>query len=275
MPLPTAVKFLNMPNNPYGAMLTVNNRPLMLFRWIMRGRFQMGSPATEKGRETKVPYHHGRETQHQVLLSKGFWLAETVCTQQLWRVIMGGWNPSHWTDNELNPVENVSWMDASAFIDNLNTLSPALQARLPTEAEWEYACRAGTNTIYSFGNTIKVEWANYDSACSYANSIKSVSPMRTIPVGRLSPNPWGLHDMHGNVWEWCQDLFQPDLGATSVDDPLSDKCATPEIRYIIRGGSWYDNAKFCRSATRAGYLHRRREDRLGFRLAADGIPSYT
>jgi formylglycine-generating enzyme required for sulfatase activity len=168
------------------------------FRWIEPTAFLMGSPKDEAGR-------YDNETQHEVILTQGYWLAETACTQALWQAVTGD-NPSNFK-GENNPVENVSWKDITdKFLTQVNKQYPQLKLRLPTEAEWENACRAGTSSLYSFGDEITKEQANF--AASRAAEVKS-----------YPPNQWGLYEMHGNVWEWCQDYWYGRYPAGSVIDP--------------------------------------------------------
>jgi formylglycine-generating enzyme required for sulfatase activity len=160
----------------------------------------MGSPEDERGRDND-------ERQHPVTLTRGFWLAETACTQAQWKAVMGD-NPSRFQNepkSAQHPVEIVSWNDVAKFIKRLNRAVPGLEARLPTEAEWEYACRAGTATAFSFGDSITPEQVNYKGGRRNAGGAKGEYRQRTVPVKSLAPNSWGLHEMHGNVWEWCSD----------------------------------------------------------------------
>ena len=167
-----------------------------VFRWIPPGTFQMGSPENEKQRYVE-------ETQHQVTLMQGYWLADTTCTQALWKTVMGnGNNPANFKDDNNNPVEQVSWDDIQVFLKKLNELIPGLDATLPTEAQWEYACRAGTTTPFSFGENITPEQVNYHGEYPYANGKKGLYRAKTVPIKSLPANSWGLYEMHGNVWEW-------------------------------------------------------------------------
>jgi len=225
------------------------------FRWMPPGTFMMGSPETEIDR-------FADETQHEVTLTQGFWLADTACTQALWQEVMGE-NPSHFKGNPNNWVENVSWEDTQHFIARLNQLFPDLAARLPTEAEWEYACRAGTTTPFSFGDNITPEQVNYDGNRPYADGKKGVYREKTVPVKSLPANPWGLYEMHGNVWEWCQDWFsqypnKPVIDPTGVE--------TGDNR-VLRGGFWNDGGRGIRSAVRVGNRPGYRDGDIGFRLA--------
>jgi sulfatase modifying factor 1 len=225
------------------------------FRWIAPGSFVMGSPASEAER-----YHD--EVQHPVTLTRGFWLADTACTQAFWQAVMGT-NPGHFADDPRNPVETVSWNDVQSFIGQLNRRMPGLDARLPSEAEWEYACRAGTTTPFSFGDNITPEQVNYDGSSPYAGGKKGLNRGRTVPVGSLPPNPWGLHEMHGNVWEWCADWYGPYPAGERVD-PHGPQ--TGGYR-VLRGGSWHYYGWSVRSASRYRYEPGYRYVFIGFRLA--------
>ncbi len=180
-----------------------------------------------------------------------------------------GNNPSSFTDNPNNPVEQVSWNDSQEFIKKLNGLLPGLQAKLPTEAQWEYACRAGTTTPFSFGENITPEQVNYDGNNPYANGKKGLYREKTVPVKSLPANPWGLYEMHGNVWEWCQDVWQEKLPASPVTDPEGvaggDKKAG--VGRVVRGGSWHYVGRLVRSAFRYGFDPANRRSPIGFRLA--------
>ncbi|OQX09233.1 MAG: hypothetical protein BWK73_23315 [Thiothrix lacustris] len=252
----------NIGTDNYGlyADLTLNNLT-QRFRWIEPGTFLMGSPESEAERDDD-------EVQHQVTLTQGFWLADSTVTQSLWQAVMGK-NPSSFTDNANNPVEQVSWNDSQEFIKKLNGLLPGLQAKLPTEAQWEYACRAGTTTPFSFGNNITPEQVNYNGNYSYSNGKKGLYREKTVPVKSLPANPWGLFEMHGNVWEWCQDVWQEKLPASPVIDPEGVAGGDQEagVERVVRGGSWYDYGRGVRSAIRYRGDPAGRGIDLGFRLA--------
>jgi len=210
------------------------------FRWIKPGRFMMGSPVDE-------PERFDSETLHEVVLTEGFWLAETACTQEFWEAVTGE-NPSHFSGAK-RPVETVSWQDCVQFVDKINGLLPGLDLRLPSEAEWEYACRAGTSTPFSFGDTITAEQVNLS--------------METVKVGSLPCNPWGLYEMHGNIFEWCADWYGK-YPSGPVVNPLGPEQGV--IR-VLRGGCWGINGRFVRSAFRNRIRPGSRNQNIGFRLA--------
>lgn len=230
------------------------------FRWIEPGEFLMGSPAYEPERgEREGP-------RHRVRLTTGFWLADTACTQALWLVVMGGENPSRFQEDARNPVERVSWDDVSGaggFLQRVASLAPGVVAELPTESEWEYACRAGSETPFHFGATIDPEQANYDGNHPYAEGRKGEFRQKTVPVKSFAPNDWGLHEMHGNVWEWCADGLR-DYADETVEDPRG---AEGRAARVVRGGSWLCVAGWLRSAGRGGGHRGSRREDLGFRFA--------
>lgn len=223
--------------------------------------FLMGSFGLEYARKAA-------EQQHPVLLTRGFWLADTACTQALWTAVMGE-NPSHFK-GEQRPVENVSWNDVQGFLGRLNDelaafggLGSDLWCRLPTEAEWEYACRAGTTGPFSFGDDITPEQANYDGNYPYHDGLQGLYREETVAVASLPPNAWGFYEMHGNVWEWCSDWYGA-YPSDLVTDPVGP--VSGEWR-VLRGGSWFDVAQNLRSAYRHRVAPGYRSHNRGFRLA--------
>ena len=214
------------------------------FRWIPAGEFTMGSPDEENGREND-------EQAHRVVITRGYWLAETETTQGLWRAVMGE-NPRQSDSIGDNfPVDSVSWRDCQNFISQIQRYAPkGMKFRLPTEAHWEYACRAGSETAYSWGN----EW-NSNNANGFVRTTKSVGYYGYA-------NAWGLTDMHGNVWEWCSDWYgaYPTDGATDPEGPSEG------TKKVIRGGSWSFGAWFCRSARRFKLSPEFSDYYRGFRL---------
>ncbi len=160
----------------------------------------MGSPPNESGREPD-------ETPHRVTLTKGYWMGRHEVTQRQWTQVMGT-NPSHFKAAGLDaPVDQVGWNDCQAFLQKPNAQIPGGGFRLPTEAEWEYACRAGTSTAFHYGDQIHSSQANFDGRARYGGGQRSDCRQTTLPVGRFTPNAFGPHDMHGNVWEWCADWY--------------------------------------------------------------------
>ena len=230
------------------------------FRWAPPGRFMMGSPEDEEER-------WNNEKQHEVILTHGFWLAETQTTQKLWKAVMGS-NPSRFTGDDLRPVENVSWEDSQKFIRKLNGLkvSGAGTFRLPTESEWEYACRAGATTAFPWGNVLNGDKANCNGRYPYGTEEKGKYLDKTTRVGSYESNAWGLYDMIGNVWEWCQDWYY-DYPSGTVTDPQG---ASSGSSRVLRGGSWIDNPGDCRSAGRFYYVPAPGNGYNGFRLAMTG-----
>jgi formylglycine-generating enzyme required for sulfatase activity len=224
------------------------------FVWIPPGTFMMGSPKEEKERKDD-------ETLHKVTLTKGFYLGVDTVTQEQWMAVMGS-NPSKFKGEKNLPVENINWNECQAFIKKLQQKDHK-PYRLPTEAEWEYACRAGTTTPFYCGQTISTDQANYNGGYAYGDGKKGVFRERSMPVGSFSPNPWGLYDMHGNVWQWCQDWLGQKYSKEDVVDPIG---TTGESR-VIRGGSWIDNPLECRSAYRGGSRPGLRHSLVGLRLA--------
>lgn len=232
---------------------------------IPKGTFTMGSPIEEEGANDD-------EEQHQVTISKDYYLGVTEGTQGQYEKVMGS-NPSYFqkrvirkSDSSMYPVEQVSWEDAVEFCKKLSELPEEKKAgrvyRLPTEAEWEYACRAGSKTAYSFG-------ADSTSIGDYAWFTEN-SGSKTHPVGEKKANAWGLYDMHGNVWEWCSDWYG-EYPKGAVSDPVGPREGSHRVG---RGGGWCDEAAICRSAFRYGDDPSFRFFNFGFRVALSpsGIP---
>ncbi|MEZ4629272.1 MAG: SUMF1/EgtB/PvdO family nonheme iron enzyme [Deinococcales bacterium] len=198
------------------------------FRYIKAGEFLMGSQADE-------PERYDNETQHKVRLSKDYWLADTACTQGLWEAVMGN-NPSYFKGSKNLPVERVSWHDVKGFIEKLNSEGKNWAFRLPTEAEWEYGCRAGTETPFWYGKVINSSQVNFNGNYPYNNSPKSEYRGKTVEVGSLPANSWGLYEMHGNVWEWCEDWYDKYDNKSVQIDPQG--LTNGRLPRVIRGGSW-------------------------------------
>jgi formylglycine-generating enzyme required for sulfatase activity len=197
------------------------------------GEFTMGSPASEALRKDD-------EAQHSVTITKAFYLSETEVTQEVWQKVMGA-NPSNFKGGS-NPVEQVSWNDCQSFCQSSGL-------RLATESEWEYACRAGTTTAYSFGASITQQQANF------------ASPKGTVACGSLPANQWGFREMHGNVWEWCEDGYE-----TTGSGEQGAVKGNSSYR-VLRGGAWYYITGFVRSSGRGGNTPGITDVSVGFRVA--------
>jgi len=217
------------------------------FVWISPGEFMMGS---NDGSSDEKPVH-------RVVIRKGFWLGKYGVTQGEWESVMGS-NPSHFKGNSRLPVEGVCWNDVQDFIRKVNSRT-GKRFRLPSEAEWEYGCRAGTTTRYSFGDDERLlgKYGWFDG-----NSGK-----QTHPVGEKQPNGWGLYDMHGNVWEWCSDWYDGGYyGKSPESDPQGPSSGGNRV---VRGGSWSHIPHGVRSANRYSYTADFRFDFIGYRLVQD------
>jgi formylglycine-generating enzyme required for sulfatase activity len=266
-------------HDEYGSWVNVEvNTVEQRLRWIPAGMFTMGSPASEAGR------YDDEGPQHQVTSTRGFWLFDTPCTQALWEAVTGS-NPSKFKSND-RPVESIGWNEAQDFIEKLNALVPGLALTLPSEAQWEYACRAGIQTaIYSGDMDIlgqcnapaldPIAWYGGNSGMDFelAEGVDSSDwPEKqydhkkagTHSVAGKQANPWGLYDMLGNVWEWCQD-GQREYTANAQTDPVGS--LETEVPRVVRGGGWYDYAGLVRSAVRLAGEPDFRYYGLGFRCA--------
>jgi formylglycine-generating enzyme required for sulfatase activity len=233
------------------------NRFAMRFVYIEPGIFMMGSPSGEPGRDDD-------ERQHRVTLTRGFHLQTTEVTQGQWKAVMGS-NPSFFKScGDDCPVERVSFKDVQEFIKRLNQMEGMDKYRLPTEAEWEYASRAGTDTAFTNGPIREID-CGYDANLDLMGWYCGNSDKMTHPVGRKKANRWGLYDMYGNVWEWCQDM-KGDYPSKHVIDP---KGISPSQYRVSRGGSFGGSAGSCRSANRNGESPGNQIRTLGFRLVRD------
>jgi formylglycine-generating enzyme required for sulfatase activity len=226
----------------------------MTFNRIPAGTFMMGSSESE-------PERYSDETQHQVTLTKSYYMQTTEVTQGQWKAVMGS-NPSLFFGcGDDCPVEEVSWNDIQSFITELNKLGQGTY-RLPTEAEWEYAARAGTTTPFNTGNCLSTDQANYDGNYPYTGCPSGVYREKTLPVASFAPNAWGLYDMHGNVHEWVQDWY-----GTYPSGPVIDPSGpSTGSQRVLRGGCWIQDAGICRSALRYRSDPGYRYSLSGFRL---------
>ena len=257
-----------------GQSRVITNKLGMRFVYIPPGSFLMGSPRSELGRQ----WH---EKQHRVTISKGFYMGETEVTQGQWEKIASP-NPSSFSNADKTlPVDSVSWEECIQFIEFLNRTEGTNKYRLPTEAEWEYACRAGSSTAFSNGPITMIscnepEPAIVDMAwyCYNSGLTNPARDFKPHPVKTKLPNKWGLYDMHGNVQEWVQDAaMQRNRWRTRVGvitdtykDNIVDPLSTVGDHRIIRGGGWFQTGKFQRSAYRGLYKPGTKRNSLGFRI---------
>jgi formylglycine-generating enzyme required for sulfatase activity len=245
-------------HNPAAPTIT-DKRTGIILTEIPSGRFTMGSPESEIGRRPD-------ETAHDVTLNRAFFLGQHEVTQQEWRALMKT-NPSRFTDcGPRCPVENVTFADVERFIAALNA-QPENEVvyRLPTEAEWEYACRAGTATPFATGDTLTTAQANYNGKRPYGGGEPGLARERPTRAAGFPPNPWALVDVHGNVWEWTADWY----GAYPAGDVSDPRGALSGETRVVRGGSWQTEAANTRCAARFTHAPDRRDADLGFRVAAD------
>jgi formylglycine-generating enzyme required for sulfatase activity len=202
---------------------------------------------------------------HQVTMREGFYMGRYEVTQAQWTAVMGT-NPSRFKGDNL-PVETVSWDDAQGFIRKLNARGDGFSYHLPSEAEWEYAARAGTTTAFAFGDSLSSEQANFNGDYPYGGAAKGVYREKTTPVGSFQPNGWGLYDMHGNVWEWCEDWSHDNYNGAPSDGSAWESGGEQKER-VLRGGSWGSYAAFLRSANRGRNSPDYRDSYDGFRVVA-------
>jgi formylglycine-generating enzyme required for sulfatase activity len=225
---------------------------------IPAGVFQMGSP-----RQSGNPDEH---PQHLVTI-KSFMMSKFLITQGQWKAIMGKLPPCRFKGDDL-PVERVSWEDAQNFCKRLSKKTRRYY-QLPSETQWEYACRAGTGTPFSFGETITTEIVNFNGVHRFRNEPQGVYGHVTTAGGTFPPNPFGLYDMHGNLWEWCADNWLDDYSSTPRDG-ASYQNKQNHYR-VVRGGSWHEPPDLCRSATRLRVLQSDAEEVIGFRVVCELI----
>jgi formylglycine-generating enzyme required for sulfatase activity len=221
-------------------------------RWAPPGRFAMGSPPDESGGS------RDEGPLHAVTISAGFWIFETACSQGMWDALMGdGYAVSgnvRGSDEPRLPITNISWDEAQTFVAKINAKIPGLDLALPSEAQWEYACRAGTKTPYYSGNRISRELANFAS-------------VRPVRVGSLPPNPWGLREVHGNIYEWCADHWHGSYDGAPSDGSTWIGSGGSATHRVVRGGAWLNDASNVRAASRFHYNPVTHLDLLGFRCA--------
>ena len=228
--------------------------------WIPPGGFDMGSDG----------YMDNEKPLHKVLFERGFWMGKCEVTQEQWERVMGD-NPAYFKGAR-NPVEQVSWDDAQAFIKRLNkqlkTATPKLGFKLPSEAEWEYACRAGTTTAFHFGESLNSNLANFNGKFPAGHGEKGDDRQKTVEVGSFEPNEWGLFDLYGNVWEWCEDVYHENYVGAPTDGGAW--LAPAGSCRIVRGGAWITTAQCCLSSHRVWLVSGSRRNTLGLRVV--GLP---
>lgn len=227
----------------------------MAFVRVAKGSFLMGAPDGEKDADTD------EKPQRRVEITRDFYLGMFEVTQAQYRAVTGT-DPSHFKGDRL-PVEQVSWYDATAFCAALSKKT-GRKTELPTEAQWEYACRAGTATTFHFGSTLNGDLANCDGGFPYGTDVNGASLQKTTDVGSYPANPWGLHDVHGNAFEWCRDYYGG-YERVGERDPLQLTKQSEDSR-VLRGGSWFYFARFCRAAYRRGRPPVGRYSFIGFRV---------
>ena len=290
----TATFLLSQPRQVQGFREPLVEGVALTMLWIPPGRFWMGSPENE-------PKRQEREGPQHLVQVPGTFMSQTPITQAQWREVAGwragpgeSWGrelkpepsffqPSphpmakNWAtgmfsllpgeaNSDQRPVDNVSWLDVSEFCNRLSQRT-GRHYTLPSEAQWEYACRAGTSSPFHFGATITSALVNYDGSTTYADGPKGVYRRQTTPVGMFPANAWGLYDMHGNVWEWCLDHWHESYEGAPTDGSawLNDSASDEGIR-LLRGGSWYDFPGYCRSAIRLRFRPDDADSLVGFRV---------
>lgn len=232
--------------------IDIGNGVILEMVYILGGTFIMGSPENEKGRDSD-------EGPQDKVTIQPFYMSKYPITQAQWQAVMEN-NPSYFKGDN-RPVEKVSWHDAVAFCKKLSEKT-SQSYHLPSEAQWEYACRAGTTTPFYFGDTITTDLANYNGDYTYGSEPSGVYRKETTDVGSFPPNAFGLYDMHGNVWEWCADPWHDNYeGAPRNSEEKSIFFAT------IRGGSWDSEPRRVRSAYRSWHMSDIRYGYVGFRIS--------
>ena len=271
-------------NEPVIPAKLITNTISMKLGYIPPGTFTMGSPLSEQEQYKKdnTDDFAAQEIQHEVSITKGFYMGAFAVTQEEYETLMGT-NPSFFSaagrgkdkvaglNTRRFPVEWISWDDATEFCKKLSQ-KEGINYRLPTEAEWEYACRAGTKKAFYFGDTVSTDQANYRGDFVFGNGKKGMDRERPTPVGSFPANAFGLYDMHGNVWQWCQDWYDKDYYQKSPrNDPVNETAGKLRFR-VLRGGSWHNLPGGARSACRFLATPVLRNWNYGFRVVASLFP---
>ncbi len=225
---------------------------------VPSGMFQMGSPP-----------HHGdpdEQPQHFVTF-KSFMMGKFLVTQRQWKAVMGKLPPCRFKGENL-PVERVSWEDAQKFCGQLSRKT-GRNYHLPSETQWEYACRSGTQTTFSFGETLTTDIANFNGEHTFRDEPRGIYFHATNAGGKFPPNAFGLHDMHGNLWEWCADTWLEDYSSSPRDGSAYQDHESSSG--VVRGGSWHEPPKLCRSAARLRVSQFEADEFMGFRVVCEEI----
>lgn len=223
---------------------------------IPAGAFQMGSPPRQ-GNTDEHP-------QHFVMI-KSFMMGKYLVTQAQWKAVMGKLPPCRFKGDNL-PVERVSWNDSQKFCQRLSKQT-GRSYHLPSETQWEYACRAGTTSPFSFGETLTTDLANFNGEHIFASEPRGYYFHSTSEGGKFPPNAFGLYDMHGNLWEWCADNWLDDYSSSPRDGSAHQMQSNPYR--VARGGSWHEPANLCRSVARLQLLQTEADEFMGFRVVCD------
>lgn len=243
-----AIRKKSLPTNPTptNPIKQIQNPLGMEFVLIPSGWFTMGSL---KGADDEKPVH-------KVTINYEFYMGKYEVTIGEWKKVMGDLPQelrsanAKFKESDLQPVIYVSWFDAKEFVAKMNAKNDGFEYRLPSEAEWEYACRAGTTTEFAFGNSLGLGRANYNDNYPYPNNLQGPNPEKTVEVKSYRPNAWGLYNMHGNVWEWVEDIYNPSYTGLPTDGTPNLTIGDPKAR-VLRGGSWLDvGSGYLRSAIR-------------------------
>ena len=220
---------------------------------IPKGFFQMGSLRSEGGYDDEHPLHP--------VFVNSFWMGKHPILQAQWQAVMGKLPECRFKGHDL-PVENITWQEAVSFCNQLSSQTKR-QYTLPSEAMWEYACKAGTNTPFSYGETITTDYVNYVGIHTFRDEVPGIYRHGTTPAGTFPPNRWGLFDMHGNVWEFCQDGWTADYTGLGID---SNAHGGDKNFKVARGGSWHETPFHCRSAMRLRVIQNERLEFYGMRV---------
>ena len=236
--------------------IPVGDKLILEMVLVPGGAFLMGSPRGQ-GYPDEQPQHF--------VQTWPFWMSRYPVTQEQWQAVIGTF-PCRFKGPRL-PVDTISWVEACRFCEKLSARTRHV-IHLPSEAQWEYACRAGTNTAFSYGPTLTSDLANYNGKFSYRGGPVGVYRHISTPGGTFPPNAFGLYDLHGNVWEWCADVWHDDYSGAPVDSSAWITGAPDEFR-VARGGSWHDIPEVCRSATRLKVRGSEGDELTGFRVVMD------